>query len=65
MHDPLVMSRGQAGTQTACDLNRFGARQLTDAAQQRSEILAVDVLHRDEGGVRCGADVVNTADVRV
>ena len=44
---------------------RLVLRQPADAAQQRRQILAVDVLHREEELAVELADVVDAADVRV
>ena len=55
----------QAGTHLAGDLHRLVLGQPADAAQQRGQVLAVDVLHRDEVLSVDFSYVVNTADVRV
>ena len=65
MYDTLVMGRRQAGAQPPRDLNGLVVRQPSNAAQQRRQVLAVDVLHRNE---RCAAhfvDVVHAAHIRV
>ncbi len=43
----------------------LSCRQPADAPQQRRQVLAVDVLHREEGGALELADVVDAADVRM
>ena len=47
------------------DLDRLIRRQPPDATQQRREIFAVDVLHRDERTATPLGDVVNPADIRM
>jgi hypothetical protein len=57
------------GRQTGADLVRcfqsFVRGQATNAAQQRREILAVDVLHGEKVLAVHLPDVVNAADIRV
>ena len=56
---------GEAGAHLPRDLERAIFREPSDAAQQRAEILAVHVLHRQEGVSVDLVDVVHAADVRV
>ena len=57
--------RRQAGAQLPRHLDRLVLRQPPDAAQQRGEVLAVDVLHREVRPAVDLADVVHAADVLV
>ena len=63
-HAPLVRG-GEAGAQLPRHLDRLVLRQPPDAAQQRREVLAVDVLHREVRPAVDLADVVHAADVLV
>ena len=68
MQDAAVVGGGEARANLARDVERLVGRQAADAQQQRSEILAVDVLHREEvlAPISDGlADVEHAADVRV
>jgi hypothetical protein len=65
MEHAVLVGGEQPETELASDLQRFVRRQATDAAQQRFEIFAVDVLHRQERHAVDFADVVDSADVRV
>ena len=62
---PLLVRGGEARAELARDLQRLVRRQPADAAQQRREVLAVDVLHRQEVLPVDLADVVDAADVRM
>ena len=61
--------RSWAAARPAADLPRHLERALhrepADAAQQRAELFAVDVLHREEGVAVHFVDVVDAADVGV
>jgi len=59
------MRRRHAGTQLARDVDGLVLRNAPDAAEQRGEILAVDVLHREEAATVGVAEVVQPADVLV
>ena len=61
----LVVRRGEPGAELPRDLDRLVRRKPPDAAQQRRQILAVDVLHREEVPPLDLADVVDAADVRM
>ena len=61
----LVVRGRQAGAQLPRDLDRLVRRQPADAAEQGGEVLAVDVLHRQEVLAVGLADVVDAADVGV
>ena len=63
-HAPFVR-RGQARAQLARDFDRFILRKPSDAAQQRRQVLAVDVLHGQEVPPVDLAGVVDPAHVRV
>ena len=56
---------GEAGADLLCNLERLVLRQVTDTTQQRPEVFAVDVLHRDEWVAIDGPEIVDAADVRV
>jgi hypothetical protein len=65
MHDPLLVRRGEPGTQLSRDLESLVRRQTADAAQERSEILAIHVLHRQEVAPLQLSHVVHAAHVWV
>ena len=56
---------GDAGAQLARELDRLVLRDPADASQQRGEVLAVDVLHREEAAAVGFAEVVEADDVLV
>jgi len=45
--DPLLVSRRETGAHLPGDLDRLVLREPADPAQQRGQVLAVHVLHRD------------------
>ncbi len=63
-HAALVRG-GEPGADLTRDLERAILRKAADAPQQRREIFAVDVLHRQEGAAVELVDVIDAADVRV
>jgi len=63
-HAALVRG-GHAGTELARDLDRFVLRNAADPAEQRREVLAVDVLHREKPPAVGVAEIVEAADVLV
>ena len=63
VQDALLVGRGEAGAHAAGHVERLVRRQAADALQQRGEVLAVDVLHREEVPAFRLADVVHAADV--
>ena len=65
MDDAALVRRGEPGADLARDLERAIFGEAADAPQQRREILAVDVLHRQERAAVDLVDVVDAADVRV
>ena len=65
MQDALVVRRRQPGADLARDFERLVGGQAADAAQQRSQIFAVDVLHGEERLAVDLADVVDAADIRM
>ena len=65
MDDAALVRGGEAGADLPRDLERAVLGETADAAQQRREILAVDVLHREERVPVDLVDVVDAADVRV
>jgi hypothetical protein len=65
MQDAAVVRRRETGAELACELERLVRWQPADAPQQRREILAVDVLHREEVLAAGFADVVYAAHVRM
>ena len=64
MHAALVRG-GQAGADLARHLERALHREPPDPPQQRRQVLAVHVLHRQEGVAVDFVDVVDAADVRM
>jgi len=48
VQDPLGVRGGEAGTDLSRDLDRLLLRRTTDAPDQRGQVLAVHVLHRQE-----------------
>ena len=65
MDDAALVRGGEPGADLPRDLERAVLREAADAAEQRREILAVHVLHRQERVAVDLADVVDAADVRV
>ena len=65
VQDAAVVRRGEARAELARDLERLVLRQPADPPEQRRQILAVDVLHREEVPAVHLADVVDAAHVRV
>ena len=63
--DVALVRGGQAGTDLSRDLERALLGETSDAAQERRQILAVDVLHRQERAALDLVDVVDAAHVRV
>jgi hypothetical protein len=65
VHDAAVVRGGQPGADLPRELDRAILREAPDAAEQRREILAVHVLHREKRVAFVLADVVHAADVRM
>ena len=63
--DALLVSGTQASAELPGDLQPLLRRQATDAAQERSQILSVDELHREEMTTLDLAHIVDAADVRM
>ena len=59
------MRRGDAGAELARELDRLVLRDAADAAQQRRQVFAVDVFHRQETAAVGVAEVVEPAHVLV
>ena len=65
MDDAAIVRGGEPGADLPRELDRAVLREAADAAEQRREILAVHVFHREERVALEFADVVDAADVRV
>ena len=65
MQHAAIVRRGHAGAQLPRDLDGLVLRNAADAAKQRGQVFAVDVLHRQEGAAVRLAEVVDAADVPV
>ena len=65
MEDAALVRRGQAGAHLPRELDRLVLRDASDPAEQRREIFAVDVLHREKPAAVGFAEVVQAADVLV
>jgi len=63
MQHAVIVRHGDSGAQLARDLDGLVLREASDAAQERSEVLAIDILHADEGHPVRLADVEDAADV--
>jgi hypothetical protein len=63
MQHAAFVRRGQARAHLARDFDRFVLRKPSDAAQQRRQILAIHVLHRQKRPAVRVADVVGAAHV--
>ena len=63
MQYAFIVRGGQAGADPAGDFQRLVGGQAADAAQQRAEVFAVDVLHRKVRLAFDFAEVVNAADI--
>ena len=57
--------RGDPGTQLARELDRLVLRDAADAPEQRREVFAVHVFHREEAAAVGLAEIVEAADVLV
>ena len=65
MEDALLVRRVQARAELARDLDGLVDGETPDPLEERREVFAVDVLHREEMAPFDLADVVDAADVRV
>ncbi len=65
MDDAFLVDRGQSRAEVACDLEGLVRRQPSDPRQERLQVLAVDVLHGQEGLVLDLHDVVEAAHARM
>src|SRR5436305_12779349 len=65
MQDALLVRRRKSRAQFARDLERLVGREPAYAPQQRAQVLAVDVFHREEVKSLHLAQVVYAADVRM
>src|SRR4029079_1175394 len=65
VNDAALVRGGDAGAQLAGDVDRLVRREDAEAAEQRREILAVDILHGQEAAAVGVAQVVEAADVLV
>ena len=65
VHDAPLVRRGEAGADLPGDLERAILRKATYSPEQRREIFAVHVLHRQERVALDFIDVVHPADVRM
>ena len=63
MQDPALVRGGESRADLSCELDGFVLRQPADAPQKRAEVLAIDVLHRQEVHALDHADVVDAAHV--
>ena len=63
--DAAIVRGGEAGAHLARHFDGAVLGEAADAAEQRRQILAVDVFHREEGVPLVLADVVDAAHVRV
>ena len=65
VNDAAVVRRREARAELPRDVDGLVRGEPADAPDQRGEVLAVDVLHREEAAAVRLADVVHAADVRV
>ena len=65
MQNTFGVRGGQARAQLARDFDGFVGRQAADAAQQRSQVFAIHVLHRQVRLAVDFAEIVNAADIGV
>jgi hypothetical protein len=65
MDHPAIVRRREPGAEPPRRFDRFIRGQPADAREQRREVLAVHVFHRDERHALDLANVVHAADVRV
>ena len=63
MENAFGVRGGESGAKLARDLDGLVLRQAADAAQQRGQVFAVDVLHGEEGLAVDFAHVVDAANV--
>ncbi len=62
---PRLVGRGEAGAELPGDLHRLVLWKATDPAEEGGEVLAIDVLHRQEVDALHLTHVVHAADVRM
>ena len=65
MQHALLVGRGETGAEFARDLQGLVAGKPADAAQQRAEVLAIDVFHGEEIQPLHFAEIVHATDVGV
>ncbi len=65
MDDAAVVRGGESRAELPRELDRAILRQPSDAPQQRRQVLAIDVFHREKRVAFELADVVDAADVRM
>jgi hypothetical protein len=65
MNDAAAVRRRETCTHLPCDCERAVLRKAADSFQKRRQVLAVDVLHGQEGVAVHFVDVVHAADVRM
>jgi hypothetical protein len=65
MHDAAVVHGGEARAEVAREVERLVRREPPDAGEERAQVLAVHVLHREERVAPVLHDVVQPAHVRV
>src|SRR5215469_12170952 len=63
MEHAFVVGGSESGAEPARDLQRFVVRKPSDTSQERTQILAIHVLHGEKDESVSLADVVNAADV--
>jgi hypothetical protein len=65
VQNSLCMSRGEACAQLACDFDGLVGGQAANAPQERSEVFAIDILHRKIKLAVDFAEIVDAADIGV
>ena len=65
MQQSVIVRGGESGADLVRGFQSLVRRHAANAAQQRSQVLAVDVLHGEEVLALDLADVVNAADIRM
>ena len=63
MEHPLLVSRGKPGAKLTGNLEAALFREAADASQERAEVLAFDIFHREEIAPVDFADVVHPAHI--
>jgi hypothetical protein len=65
MQNATIVRRGKSGHQLACNVESLFVGEIPDALDQRLQVLAIDVLHREEVTPLEFGNIVGPADIRM